>query len=88
MWMNKKLISIFILLICFLHHLEAQNYFVNGYVKNANSKNIIASAEIYDLTGSLLSISNKEGYFNFNTSLRSLDLVIFTSNYKVKQKKL
>jgi Fe(3+) dicitrate transport protein len=88
MLMNKKLISIFILLICFLHHLEAQNYFVNGYVKNANSKNIIASAEIYDLTGSLLSISNKEGYFNFNTSLRSLDLVIFTSNYKVKQKKL
>ena len=86
--MNKKLISIFILLICFLYHLEAQNYFVNGYIKDSNSKNIIASAEIYDLTGSLLSISNKEGYFNFNTSLRSLDLVIFTLDYKVKQKKL
>ena len=86
--MNKKLISIFILLICFLYHLEAQNYFVNGYIKDSNSKNIIASAEIYDLTGSLLSISNKEGYFNFNTSLRSVDLVIFTLDYKVKQKKL
>jgi len=86
--MNKKLISIFILLICFSHHLEAQNYFVNGYIKDANSKNIIVSAEIYDLSGSLLSISNNEGYFNFNTSHRSLDLVIFTSDYKVKQKRL
>ena len=88
MWMNKKLISIFILLICFTHHLKAQNYFINGYIKDANSKDIIVSAEIYDLSGSLLSVSNKEGYFNFNTSLRSLNLVIFTSDYKVKQKKL
>ena len=88
MWMNKKLISIFILLICFSHHLEAQNYFVNGYIKDANSKDIIVSAEIYDLSGSLLSISNNEGYFNFNTPLKNLNLVIFTSNYKVKQKKL
>ena len=88
MRMNKKLISIFILLICFFCNIEAQNYFVNGYIKDANSKNIIAAAEIYDLSGSLLSISNKEGYFNFNTSLRSLDLVIFTSDYKVKQKRL
>lgn len=88
MRMNKKLISIFILLICFSHHLEAQNYFVNGYIKDANSKDIIVSAEIYDLSGSLLSISNNEGYFNFNTSLRSLDLVIFSENYKVHQKKL
>ena len=86
--MNKKLISIFILLICFFCNIEAQNYFVNGYIKDANSKNIIAAAEIYDLSGSLLSIANKEGYFNFNTSLRSLDLVIFTSDYKVKQKRL
>ena len=88
MYINKKLISILILLICFCYNIEAQNYIVNGYIKDANSKDIISSAEIYDLSGSLLSISNKEGYFNFNTSLRSLDLVIFTSDYKVKQKKL
>ena len=88
MWMNKKLISIFILLICFFCNIEAQNYFVNGYIKDANSKEIIAAAEIYDLSGSLLSISNKEGYFNFDTYSRSLDLVIFTSDYIVKQKKL
>ena len=81
MCINKKLISIFILLICFSHHLEAQNYFINGYVKDANSKDIIVSAEIYDLSGSLLSISNKEGYFKFNTSRKSLNLVIFTSRY-------
>ena len=88
MYINKKLISILILLICFCYNIEAQNYIVNGYIKDANSKDIISSAEIYDLSGSLLSISNNEGYFNFNTSHRSLDLVIFTSDYKVKQKRL
>jgi len=88
MWMIKKLISIFILLIYFSNYLEAQNLFVNGYIKESNSINKIKSAEIYDLTGKLLSISNSDGYFNFNTSLSSLDLVIFTSDYKVKQKRL
>jgi Fe(3+) dicitrate transport protein len=88
MCINKKLISIFILLICFFINTEAQNYVINGYIKDANSKDIIASAEIYDLSGLLLSISNKEGYFKFNTSRKSLNLVIFTSDYKVKQKKL
>jgi len=88
MCINKKLISIFILLICFFINTEAQNYVINGYIKDANSKDIIASAEIYDLSGLLLSISNKEGYFKFNTSRKSLNLVIFTSDYKVKQKKI
>ena len=88
MCINKKLINIFILLICFFINTEAQNYVINGYIKDANSKDIIASAEIYDLSGLLLSISNKEGYFKFNTSRKSLSLVIFTSDYKVKQKKL
>ena len=88
MFINKKLISIFILLICFFFNIEAQNYVINGYIKDTNSKDIISSAEIYDLSGSLLSISNTEGYFKFNTFLKSLNLVIFTSDYKVKQKKL
>lgn len=84
--MLQKLIII--LLIFFSYHLKAQNFFINGYIKDINSRNIIKSAEIYDHSGKLLSISNNDGYFNFNTSLRSLDLVIFTSDYKVKQKRL
>ena len=88
MCINKKLINIFILLICFFINTEAQNYVINGYIKDANSKDIIASAEIYDLSGSLLSISDKEGYFKFSTSVKNLNLVVFTSNYKVKQEKI
>ena len=59
MWMNKKLISIFILLIYFSNYLEAQNLFVNGYIKESNSINKIKSAEIYDLTGKLSLIQKR-----------------------------
>jgi len=88
MFINRNLINVFILLIFFSLNIAAQNYFVNGYIKDVSSENVIVSAEIYDLSGSLLSISDKKGYFKFNSSIEVLNLLVFSSEYKVQQKKL
>ena len=87
MLINKKVVSIFILLF-FAYILQAQNYSVSGYIKASISNSPISSAELYDSSGLLLSISNQEGYFKFNTTKENLSLVVFTSNYKVSQKNL
>ena len=61
---------------------------MNGYVKDTENKKPINAAEIYDISGSLLSTTNKEGYFKFFTDKRDLLLIVFTSKHKVYQKKL
>ena len=74
MFVNRGLINVFILLIFFSFNIGAQGYFVNGYIKDVSSGNDIVSAEIYDLSGTLLSISDKKGYFKFNSSIEVLKL--------------
>ena len=88
MIISRKLICTVVLLSFVLNHVKAQNYEVEGYIKDNNSKEPVLSAEIYNTSGLLLSTTNKKGYSKFNTSKKNIDLVVFTSEYKVYQSKL
>ena len=88
MCINKKLVSILILLIYFSHNIKAQNYYISGTIKDAQIQTPIVSAELYDASGLLLCTCNQKGNFKFTTSKKNIEILVFKDEYKVYRKNL
>ena len=79
----KSIFCIFLFFICFIFRLHAQDYFIYGQIRDSLNGNPIISAEIYSIEGQLLSTSDGSGYFKFNTSNSTLDLIVFTEAHNI-----
>ena len=82
---RKTFYSIFILSFFITFQLSAQQFIISGIVNDKNNTRKTISAEIYDASGELLSKSNKSGFFTFNSTKKKIDLLVFSSQYKVYQ---
>ena len=82
---RKTFYSIFLLSSFITLQLSAQQFMISGIVNDKNNTRKTISAEIYDASGELLSKSNKSGFFTFNSTKKKIDLLVFSSQYKVYQ---
>ena len=71
-----------ILLLLFPYIFYGQNT-LSGYVFDQLSKNPIEGVQIINKeTNEFLATTNNEGYYSFNTSLNSVDIIYFDENYE------
>ena len=85
---KKEILTITTCLIIFVLNTTAQNYVVYGEVKESLTSLPIHKAEIYNIDGKLVSTSDKDGYFKFYSSKKTLDIFVFTPTYNVYKNRI
>ena len=84
----KRFLFCGIFICFFISSSHCQSYFVYGEITDSLASVPVSEAEIYNLDGKLLSISNPQGYFQFYTSKESLDIFVFTPAYAIYKSKI
>lgn len=82
--MKLKGFKLFLIFILYSLFVSGQNS-VSGYIYSKESNLPINSAVIYKDKSTILSQSNKEGFFSFHTIENQINIVVYAPNYREKK---